>query len=111
MTQKELQALLSQKIDAPVRKNTALVLSPALTRHAARLRKRREDKIQTALCILAAVVFIGAMIALGWVLKDAEHPQDILQTAGWIALGGMATLLLCAPVLAWFSDEERKNEV
>lgn len=110
MTKKELETLLSQKTDIPARANTALVLSPALTRHAARLKKQREDRIQTALCILAALVFLAAMLALGWMLKNAEEPQTILQTVGYVILGGMTTVLLCAPALAWCTDEERKNE-
>ena len=110
MTQKELETLLSHKTDIPTRDNTALVLSPALTRHAARLKKRRDDRIQTALCILAALVFLAAMLALGWSIKNAQDPQTILHTVGYVVLGGMATVLLCAPALAWYTDEERKNE-
>ena len=110
MTKKELETLLSQKTDIPTRTNTAIVLSPALTRHAARLKKRRDDRIQTALCILAVLVFFAASLVLVWTMKNAENPQAILQTVGYAALGGMTIVLLCAPALAWCTDEERKNE-
>ncbi len=111
MKKKELEALLSQKEAPTVRKNVDVVLSPDITRNAARLKKQREDRRQMIWCTLAVLVFAGAMAVLGVMLKTGENMQEIAKTAGLIVLGGMGTILLCAPMLAWSADEEGRNEV
>ena len=55
MTEKELEMMLSQKVPAAPRENVSIVLSPDITRNAMRLKKLRHDRLQTVLCLLAAI--------------------------------------------------------
>lgn len=110
MTKQELEALLAAKEAPTARNNVDVVLSPDITRNAARLKKRREDRRQMILCTLAVLVFVGATVVLGVMLKRAENPKEILRAAGLIVLGGMGMFLLCAPMLAWYADEEARSE-
>ena len=110
MTEKELEMMLSQKVPAAPRGNVSLVLSPDITRNAMRLKKLRHDRLQTVLCLLAAIVFLAAAAVLAVYLKSAENPEALLKSVLMVAAGGMALTLLLSPALAWFSDDERKNE-
>jgi len=110
MTDKELELLLSQKEGAPSRRNVSIVLSPDITRSAMRLKKKRQDRIQTALCVLAALVFTALAGGLMYAASISENPEAILRPALIAAGGAMGMTLLLAPILAWFSDEERRNE-
>ena len=60
MTDKELERLLAKKESSAPRGNVSLVLSPDITRNAMRLKKLRHDRIQTILCIAAAIIFLLA---------------------------------------------------
>lgn len=110
MTEKELEMMLSQKVPAAPRENVSIVLSPDITRNAMRLKKLRHDRLQTVLCLLAAIVFLAAAAGLGLYLKTFEAPEAALRTLLMAAGAGMGLVLLLSPALAWFSDEERKNE-
>ena len=110
MTEKEIERLLAQKVPAAPRGNVSLVLSPDITRNAMRLKKLRHDRMQTVLCLLAAVVFLAAAAGLAVYLKSAENPEAVLKTLLLAAGTGMGLVLLLSPALAWFSDEERRNE-
>lgn len=110
MTEKDLERLLAQKTDAPARKNVSLVLSPDITRNAMRLKKKRRDRIQTVLCVLAAAVFIALAAWLIYAVRISENPETILRPAAMAAGGAMGMTLLLSPALAWFSEEERGNE-
>ena len=111
MNKKELEALLAAKEAPTSRNNVDAVLSPDITRNAARLKKAREDRRQKLFCLLAVLVFAASMVGLGVILANAENPQAILRAAGIALLGGMGLFLLCAPLLAWSADEEARNEV
>ena len=110
MTEKELERLLARKESASPRANAALVLSPDVTRNAMRLKKKRQDRIQTALCVLAAAVFIALTAGLLYGMSVSENPEAILRTTLLAAGGAMGMVLLLAPALAWFSEEERRTE-
>lgn len=110
MTDKELEFLLSRKAQPVARENLSLVLSAQTARTAARLRKRRADRRQLMLCLAAALVFVAAAAGLMVMLKHAESPETILRPAVYAVLGGMGLTLILAPAIAWFSDEDRKNE-
>ena len=110
MTDKELERLLSVKEKAPARQNIALVLSPDVTRNAMRLRKLRRDRMQAILCALAGIVFLLAAGAVLYLMNTSENPESLLKPIVTAAGGCMALTLLLAPALAWFADEERKNE-
>ncbi len=101
MTEKELERLLEKKCDAPDRSNISVVLSPQIIRTAAHLRKRRQDRIQTLLCSLAAAGFliVGAILFF-----LSENLTEFFKNAGMIAGGGMLLTLLCAPVLVWHEE-------
>ena len=111
MTKKELEALLSAKEAPTARKNVDTLLSPDITRNAARLKKQREDRRQTIWCLLAVLVFAAGAVVLGVLLKTGENPQAVLRSAGLAVLGGMGVFLLCSPMLAWSADEEGRSEV
>ncbi len=106
MTDKELERLLSSKeilpADAPERKNVSLVLSPHIVRNAAILKKRRHDRIQALLCILCALLFMGAFAFVFFCAQDPAQSVRIILAA---AAAGMALTLLCAPVLAWHEEK------
>lgn len=108
MTEQKLQSLLSQKDGAAGRENASLVLSPDITRNAARLRKLRRDRRQAALCAAAGVLFLLLAGGLAFLLKNAEQPQSILRPVLLAGGGGMLLTLLLAPFLAWYSDEDRR---
>lgn len=110
MTEKEIERLLAQKVPAAPRGNVSIVLSPDITRNAMRLKKLRHDRLQAVLCLLAAIVFLAAATGLGLYLKTCEAPEAALRTLLMAAGAGMGLVLLLSPALAWFSDEERKNE-
>lgn len=110
MTDKELELLLAKKEASPGRQNVSLVLSPDITRNAMRLKKLKRDRIQGAICCAAAVVFLLAMAGMAVYLKNASDPQAALRPVLMIIGGGMILTLLLSPALAWFTDEERKNE-
>ncbi len=110
MTDQELIRLLSQKEKAPDGRNAALLLSPQITRQAMRLKKRRQDRIQAAICALAALAFIALTAGLMLLAKNAEDPATILRPALTAGAAGMGMTLLLSPFLAYFSDEERQNE-
>lgn len=110
MTEQELERLLSIRTPDCGRDNATLVLATGITRSAARLKKRRRDRLQLAMCIAAACVFAAGAAAVMLMLTHAESPEALLRQTGIFALGGMGLTLLLAPALAWFSDEERKNE-
>ena len=110
MTEKEIERLLAQKVPASPRGNVSIVLSPDITRNAMRLKKLRHDRMQTVICLLAAVVFLAAAAALGLYLKTCEAPEAAMKTLLMSAGAGMGLVLLLSPALAWFSDEERRNE-
>ena len=110
MTEKELEMMLAQKVPSEPRGNISLVLSPDITRNAMRLKKRRRDRIQNVLCCAAVLVFILAAVGLGLYLKNSEAPEAAMKTLLMSAGAGMGLVLLLSPALAWFSDEERKNE-
>lgn len=109
MTEKTLEGLLSKKTEAPARKNVSVLLSPDITRSAMRLKKRRQDRIQAVLCLLAALVFAALTGGLIYMTGISEHPGEILRPAATAALSAMGLTLLLAPALAWYS-EENKNE-
>lgn len=109
MTEQELQTLLSEKDGRTGRENASLILSPYITRNAARLKKLKRDRRQAALCLLAATVFILLTVGLSYLLKTAESPVALLKPV-LIATGSeMLLTLILSPFLAWYSDEERKN--
>jgi len=110
MTNQELERLLSQKEDAPARENIALVLSPDITRNAMRLKKLRRDRRQALLCVLAGIVFLLAAGGIMYLLKTSENPETLMKPIMTGAAGCMILTLLLAPALAWFAEEERKNE-
>ena len=110
MTEKDLERLLAEKETSAPRENISLVLSPSITRNAMRLKKLRHDRIQAAICCAAAIVFLIAAAGAAFYLKNAENPEAALRPLMMIAAGGMGMTLLLAPALAWFADEERKNE-
>jgi len=111
MTTKEIETLLSQKSGAPVKDALPAPLRADVTRHAACLRKRAKDRRQTLICVLAALIFLGLSAVLAAALMRARQPQAILQPVIFSVLGFMAVLLLCAPVIAWFSDEQERSEM
>ena len=111
MTKKELEALLAAKEAPTSRNNVDAVLSPDITRNAARLKKAREDRRQKLCCLLAVLVFAAGAVVLGVLIGNSENPQALLRAAGLVVLGGMGLFLLCAPMLAWSADEEARNEV
>lgn len=104
MTEKELKRLLAEKSAAPERKNIALVLSPHIVRTAAHLKKRQRDRVQTALCILAAVIFLSACALLFILSRNAADPAAVWKYAAMIVGGSMVLFLICAPVLVWHEE-------
>ena len=110
MTEKEIERLLAQKVPASPRRNVSIVLSPDITRNAMRLKKLRHDRLQTVICVLAAIVFLATAAGLAVYLKSAENPESLRKSVLMFAAGGMVLTLLLSPALAWFSDEERRNE-
>ena len=110
MTEKELEMMLSQKETPAPRKNVSLVLSPDVTRNAMRLKKRRRDRLQTILFCAAALVFLMAAGGILFYLMNAENPESLLRPILTTAAGGMGLVLLLSPALAWFADDERRNE-
>lgn len=106
MKHQELEQLLSRKEPATPRENTALVLAPHIQRNAARLRKRRRDRIQAVLCALAGILFLALAGGILYILKISENPEALIRRFMYIGLGGMAMTLLLAPVLAWYSEKE-----
>lgn len=111
MTEKDIEQLLAVKNHAPGRQNVSLVLSPDITRNAMRIKKLRRDRIQALVCALAGLLFLLAAAGLMLYLKNAENPEAALRSLLLMAGGGMVLTLLLAPALAWFSDDERKNEL
>ena len=109
MMDTELQSLLSEKDGKHGRENAAVVLSPDITRNAARLRKLRRDRRQAILCAFAGAVFLLLAAGVALLLKTAPDPESILRPILLAAGGGMALILLLSPFLAWYSDEDRKN--
>ena len=110
MTNETLEKLLASKEKAAARENISLILSPDVTRNAMRLKKLRRDRRQTLFCALAGIVFLLAAGAVLYLMNTSENPESFLKPIATAAGGCMALTLLLAPALAWFSDEERKNE-
>ena len=106
MNDHELARLLSEKTQPAPRKNVTSVLTPDISRNAARLKKRRQDRIQALACALVGALFIALSAALIFLLRTAENPETILRPALFLLAGGMTSTLLLAPVLAWHSDKE-----
>lgn len=106
MTDRELTRVLSEKTPAVPRKNVACVLTPDISRNAARLKKRRRDRIQAVLCLIAGTVFIALSAAFIFFIRTTESPEFIIRRAAYLLLAGMALTLLLAPVLAWYSEKE-----
>lgn len=109
MTDTQLEALLSEKEGKTGRENIALVLSPDITRNAARLRKLRRDRRQAALCAAAGIVFLLLTGGIAWLMKTSGSPESILRPVLMTAGGGMVLTLILAPFLAWYSDEDRRS--
>ena len=110
MTNQELERLLSAKGKAAARENISLILSPDVTRNAMRLKKLRHDRRQALFCALAGIVFLLAAGAVLYLMNTSENPETLLKPILIAAAGCMALTLLLAPALAWFTDEESKNE-
>lgn len=109
MTEKELERLLAAKEEAPLRKNVSLVLSPEITKNAMRLKKRRRDRIQALVCVLAACVFLALTGGLAYALNVSPEPERILRQAAFALGGAMGMTLLLAPALIWFSEEGKSE--
>ncbi len=103
MTEKELEMLLHEKCDVPNGTNISMVLSPQIVRTAAHLKKRRQDRIQTLLCVLSAAGFLLAGVLLFFFSEDLA---EFLKNVGIIAGIGMLLTLLCAPVLVWHEENQ-----
>ncbi len=110
MNEKEIERLLAEKQAEPARENVSLLLSPDITRNAMRLRKKKQDRRQTILCAAAGLLFLMLAAGLILYLNTAENPERILHPALMAAAGGMLATLLISPAIAWFSDEEARNE-
>lgn len=110
MTEKDIERLLAVKDSATGRQNVSLVLSPDITRNSMRLKKLRRDRMQTALCALAGLIFLMAAAGLAVYLGNAENPEAALRPFLLLMGGGMSLTLLLAPALAWFTGAERRNE-
>lgn len=106
MTEQQLNRLLSQKTQPAPRENVSCVLAPDISRNAARLKKRRRDRLQLILCLLAGLLFIALTVGLMLWLRAAVNPELILRRAVYLLLSGMAATLLLSPVLAWYSEQE-----
>ena len=106
MTEQELSRLLSEKTPAVPRENVACVLTPDISRNAARLKKRRRDRLQTVFCVAAALIFTALSVAFFLIVRAAESPDSLLRFALLLLLGGMTATLLLAPALAWYSEKE-----
>ena len=109
MTDMELQSLLSERDGKHGRENAALVLSPDITRNAARLKKLKHDRRQAILCGAAGFLFLLLAAGAAFLLMNESDPETLLKPILMAGGGGMALILLLAPFLAWYSDEDRKN--
>ena len=110
MNDKDIERLLSQKQMEPARENIALVMSPDITRSAMRMKKKRQDRTQALYCAAAALLFALTAAGIIYYLNSAENPEQILRPVLLAAAVGMMLTLLISPAIAWFSDEEARNE-
>lgn len=106
MTDRELTRVLSEKTPAVPRENVACVLTPDISRNAARLKKRRRDRLQTVFCIAAALIFTALSVAFFLIVRTAESPEFMVRRALFLPLAGMALTLILSPLLAWYSEKE-----
>ena len=110
MTDKELEKLISASYKsepepAKPRSRISLVLSPHIVRNAAHLKKKRQDRIQTMLCCIAAAAFLIAFVILFVLMRQSRQPMELLKIAGIAAAVGGGIFMLCAPVLVWYEEK------
>lgn len=85
-------------------------LAPEILAASARLKRRRNERLQTLGFALAALAMAGCM---GYVLRDFLISRSLGAASKSIlfALGGLCSLtLLLSPVLAYFSEEDKIHE-
>lgn len=106
MTERELSQLLKADVREADAERALRMLATDITRNAALLKYRREERRQSLLFIAALCAFAIALALAGFEWYATRTVGPIIRTILYTLAGGTALTLLLSPVMAYFLQEE-----